>query len=346
MRKTYTASKFLFQNGRRRSLASLSAGLNYDETKLLEAASLGDVVTVQKLLDQGVKASIKDSLDRTPLLGAVAKNNQQMIEILTPKCDTLDFYEALMSAIRQGKAAIACYLVNSPRYDECMAEVRKRIATGHEVLRNKNDHKSRRPLQNGMNSKLGSRKDAYSVTLATNASPIVLAAQMNLFEVVKTLLDKGERIEMPDNASATATGMDPYYVAKTRLETYRGLTSEAYVSLANTDPIRTAMELGQSLRQNANIERYFSEEYNELADALSSYLVKLMDHVRNTRELDTIINHTVDGTEDKFATLKVAVDYGEMKVRKLQFKVNINLKLRCTRNATFLGNHAYGMGMR
>ncbi|XP_074647729.1 short transient receptor potential channel 7-like [Tubulanus polymorphus] len=239
-----------------------------------------------------------------------------MIEILTPRCEPLDFYEALMSAIRQGKAAIACFLVKSPEYDVSMAEVRVLVAAGANILRRKHEKRQHRGKNKSKSAAqddiLDTRKDAYSITLATNASPIVLAAQMNLFEVVKTLLDKGEKIE-PPSSNLVLSELDPYYVAKHRLETFRGVCSEAYVSLANDDPIRTAMDLGRSLRKAASQERHFSEEYNQLADALSSYLVKLMDHVRNTRELDTIINHNRDGTEDKFATLKLAVDYGEMK---------------------------------
>lgn len=45
--------------------------------------------------------------------------------------------------------------------------------------------------------------------------------------------------------------------AKYRLNAYRGLASEAYISLSSKDPIFTAFELGAELKSLSRVEKYF-----------------------------------------------------------------------------------------
>ena len=45
--------------------------------------------------------------------------------------------------------------------------------------------------------------------------------------------------------------------AQSRLNAYRGLASESYISLASIDPILTAFELGRELRDLSGKEKYF-----------------------------------------------------------------------------------------
>ena len=97
-----------------------------------------------------------------------------------------------------------------------------------------------------------------------NLTPLILASQRNQFNVVKTLLDLGERIPVPHHAYcscvecvSTLEASDELEISKTRLFTYRGLASEAYISLNSDDPILEAFQLRQTLRKNAEIEKYF-----------------------------------------------------------------------------------------
>ena len=103
----------------------------------------------------------------------------------------------------------------------------------------------------------------------SDLTPLILAAQHNQFSVVKKLLDYGEKINVPHHAYcvcekcvSTLAASDELAVAKTRLFTYRGLASEAYISLTSTDPILQAFQLRQTLRKNANIEKYFKVDKN------------------------------------------------------------------------------------
>ncbi|CAG5116077.1 unnamed protein product, partial [Candidula unifasciata] len=102
--------------------------------------------------------------------------------------------------------------------------------------------------------------------------------------------------------------------AKCRLDAYRGLASEAYVSLSSKDPFLTAFELAHELRGLSKSEVFFKKEYTDLADQLSDYVVKLLDRVWTQRELSAVLDKTGSPQEDKFESLnrfKMAVDYEE-----------------------------------
>ena len=95
-------------------------------------------------------------------------------------------------------------------------------------------------------------------------TPLILASQRNQYSVVKMLLDRGERIPVPHHAYCTCTECvttlaegDELEVSRTRLFTYRGLTSDAYISLNSKDPMLEAFQLRQTLKSNAEIEKYF-----------------------------------------------------------------------------------------
>ena len=98
----------------------------------------------------------------------------------------------------------------------------------------------------------------------TDMTPIILASQRNQYSVVKMLLDRGEKISVPHHAYCSCVECqtllaecDELEVAKIRLYTYRGLASDAYISLNCADPILEAFQLRQTLRKNAEIEKYF-----------------------------------------------------------------------------------------
>lgn len=54
---------------------------------------------------------------------------------------------------------------------------------------------------------------------------------------------------------------DQLRLAKYRLNAYRGLASEAYISLSSKDPILTAFELAAELRRLSRVEKHFKVGY-------------------------------------------------------------------------------------
>ena len=77
------------------------------------------------------------------------------------------------------------------------------------------------------------------------------------------LLLTGDRIVKPHdfqckcNECSNKFKFDSLRLAQSRLNAYRGLASESYISLASMDPIQTAFELGSELRSLSIKEKYF-----------------------------------------------------------------------------------------
>lgn len=137
------------------------------------------------------------------------------------------------------------------------------------------------------------------------------------------LLLNGDRIEKPHefhcecNECKNRFKFDSLRHAQSRLNAFRGLSSESYISLASVDPILTAFEMGRELRILSEKEKYFKSEYLHLANKLSDYTVKLLGYVRGRDELETVLNKTGKENEEKFerlARLDLAIKYQEMPV--------------------------------
>ncbi|ESO08662.1 hypothetical protein HELRODRAFT_169550 [Helobdella robusta] len=108
------------------------------------------------------------------------------------------------------------------------------------------------------------------------------------------------------------TSRDELKFARSRLNAYRGMSSEAYISLSSDDPILTSFKLRKEIQQ---------AEYSALANQLSEYAVKLLDKVHGNEELNAILNardgQQEDGDETsggELARLQLAIKYKEKKV--------------------------------
>jgi hypothetical protein len=83
------------------------------------------------------------------------------------------------------------------------------------------------------------------------------------FFIVQLLLRGGDRITKPHDYHCKCQEchnkfkFDSLRHAQSRLNAYRGLASESYISLASIDPILTAFELGHELRDLSGKEKYF-----------------------------------------------------------------------------------------
>ena len=84
-----------------------------------------------------------------------------------------------------------------------------------------------------------------------------------VFVLVQLLLNAGDRITKPHDFHCKCQEcrnrfkFDSLRHAQSRLNAYRGLASESYITLASIDPILTAFELGHELRQLSAKEKYF-----------------------------------------------------------------------------------------
>ena len=154
---------------------------------------------------------------------------------LLPCINYDDWRESLLISISMDHDDISGMMIDSPQYEQYkkFKEVKRR--------------------QTSTNSKF-----------PADLTPLMLASIRNQFGIVKKLLDRGETIPVPHHAycncincmDALANG-DELEVSKIRLYTYRGLTSDCYVTLTSTDLILEAFQLRQTLISNAEIEKYF-----------------------------------------------------------------------------------------
>ena len=90
-----------------------------------------------------------------------------------------------------------------------------------------------------------------------------LANQANRFKIVQLLFDKGHRIEKPHELKCKCSEclnrfkFDSFRHAQSRLNSYKGLTSEIYITLVSDDPIISCFNLRKDVLSLAKKENMF-----------------------------------------------------------------------------------------
>ena len=98
-------------------------------------------------------------------------------------------------------------------------------------------------------------------------TPLQLACsldnQSNRFKIVQLLFDKGHRIEKPHELKCKCSEclnrfkFDSFRHAQSRLNSYKGLTSEIYITLVSDDPIISCFNLRKDVLSLAKKENMF-----------------------------------------------------------------------------------------
>ncbi|KAL8589975.1 hypothetical protein ACOMHN_007001 [Nucella lapillus] len=286
-----------------RSSTSLDSqkGFGDVEEEFLHAAEFGDVPTTRRLLNEYHELNVDciDALGRTALRLAVKNEHLEIVEVLLDRSSQHHIHEAVLQAISAGHIQIAETILKHRRYLEMWKERQKLGDTD------------------------GFYKTAYAESqFSPDITPLILAAQKNQYEIVQLLLLRGETILKPHKFSCgcqecrNKMKFDQLRLAKYRLNAYRGLASEAYISLSSKDPIYTAFELGSELKRLSRVEKHFKADYLDLAEQLSDYTVKLLDRVRTNKELEIVLNKAGKPTVEKFESLarfKLALKFKEKK---------------------------------
>ena len=161
-------------------------------------------------------------------------------------------------------------------------------------------------------------------------TPLILAAWLQNYEVVKLLLDSGFTITSPSKAHRSAASIEmpneQLASAVHSLNTYRGLASPVYIAASflqnlenGPDPVYRACVLNKELCDKAKQEYEFSTEYKELSDNCKEFAVALLNECRSLEEIRCIMQmNTEQATslfkEGLFSMLEFAIKTDNDKV--------------------------------
>lgn len=161
-------------------------------------------------------------------------------------------------------------------------------------------------------------------------TPIMLAAHTNNYEIIKLLVQRRVTIPRPHQIRCncvecvSSSEVDSLRHSRSRLNIYKALASPSLIALSSEDPILTAFRLGWELKELSKVENEFKAEYEELSQQCKRFAKDLLDQARSSRELETILNHRDDQSEEldpqkchDLAKLKVAIKYHQKEVRLL-----------------------------
>ncbi|TTE96760.1 Short transient receptor potential channel 5 [Bagarius yarrelli] len=153
-------------------------------------------------------------------------------------------------------------------------------------------------------------------------TPIMLAAHTNNYEIIKLLVQRKVTVPRPHQIRCdcvecvSSSEVDSLRHSRSRLNIYKTLASPSLIALSSEDPILTSFRLGWELKELSKVENEFRQEYEELSQQCKLFAKDLLDQARSSRELETILNHRDDHSEEldprecrDLAKLKLAIKY-------------------------------------
>ena len=176
------------------------------------------------------------------------------------------------------------------------------------------------------NSQKGFLGGVPSSSFTPDITPIILAAHRDNYEILKILLDRGDRIAKPHDIRCSCVECkgksvdDSLNHSRSRINAYRALVSPSLICLSSKDPILTAFELSWELKRLSRLENEFKLEYESMAKQCTEFAVDLLEQTRGSQELEVILNNDPDGpvgeqTEKmNLARLKLAIKYKQKRV--------------------------------
>ncbi|XP_015975402.2 short transient receptor potential channel 5 [Rousettus aegyptiacus] len=268
--------------------------LSVEEKAFLNAVEKGDYATVKQALQEAeiyynVNINCMDPLGRSALLIAIENENLEIMELL------------LSHSVYVG--------------DALLYAIRKEVVSAVELLLS-----YRRP--SGEKQVPTLMMDTQFSEFTPDITPIMLAAHTNNYEIIKLLVQKRVTIPRPHQIRCncvecvSSSEVDSLRHSRSRLNIYKALASPSLIALSSEDPILTAFRLGWELKELSKVENEFKAEYEELSQQCKLFAKDLLDQARSSRELEIILNHRDDHSEEldpqkyhDLAKLKVAIKY-------------------------------------
>uniref|UniRef100_A0A8B9T922 Transient receptor potential cation channel subfamily C member 5 n=1 Tax=Anas platyrhynchos TaxID=8839 RepID=A0A8B9T922_ANAPL len=245
--------------------------------------SKGDYASVKHALQEAeiyynININCMDPLGRSALLIAIENENLEIMELL------------LSHSVYVG--------------DALLYAIRKEVVGAVELLLNYRKPSGEKQVPTLM-------MDTQFSEFTPDITPIMLAAHTNNYEIIKLLVQRRVTIPRPHQIRCNCVEH-----SRSRLNIYKALASPSLIALSSEDPILTAFRLGWELKELSKVENEFKAEYEELSQQCKRFAKDLLDQARSSRELEIILNHRDDQSEEldpqkchDLAKLKVAIKY-------------------------------------
>ncbi|XP_046899329.1 short transient receptor potential channel 5-like [Hypomesus transpacificus] len=270
------------------------AELSPEERAYLTAVEKGDYAGVKQALQEAgiyynINLNCLDPLGRSALLIAIDNENLEVMELL------------LDHGVAMG--------------DGLLYAIRKEVVGAVEMLLS-----HRRPC--GEKQVPSLMMDSQFSEFTPDITPIMLAAHTNNYQIIKLLVQRKVAVPRPhqlrcDCATCVSSSeVDSLRHSRSRLNVYKTLASPSLIALSSEDPFLTAFKLGWELKELSKVENEFRQEYEELSQQCKMFAKDLLDQARSSRELETILNHRDDHSQEldlqeshDLAKLKLAIKY-------------------------------------
>ncbi|XP_007910239.1 short transient receptor potential channel 2 [Callorhinchus milii] len=283
---------------------------------LITAIYDGNLAKVYKLLQtsDGILRQLDDTEDRSwreALNLAIRMSNEDIMTALL-RCVKFDFrqiHEALLVAVDTNQVRVVKLLLERLDQEKGTSHNKVDIMSFSLALFDHSIDSSR---------------------FAPGVTPLTLACQKNLFEIVDLLMKKGHIIATPHKISCScpeclnARQYDMLKFSLSRMNTYKGLASRPYLSIANEDAMLSAFKLSRELKQLSKKEPEFKPEYLTLEDLCQDLAVELLGMCRNQSEVTAVLNDCGDDNADELDNQ--AFEEGIPDLARLRLAVNYNQK--------------------
>lgn len=270
------------------------------EKKFLLTAERGDCAGVRRILEEfsakpeEFDINCVDPLNRSALIAAIENENIDLIRIL------------LESGIRV--------------QDSLLHAIAEQYVEAVEILLEweEKTHVTGQPYS-------WEAVDRATSTFTPDITPLILAAHMNNYEILKILLDRGASLPVPHDVRCgcdecvASSSADSLRHSQARINAYRALTAPSLIALSSRDPLLTAFELSRELRRLSRMENEFHDQYIEMSARCQDFATSLLDHVRTSLELEVMLNHNPEGDpwspgeRQTLERLKLAIKYKQKK---------------------------------
>ncbi|OQV25244.1 Short transient receptor potential channel 5 [Hypsibius exemplaris] len=253
-----------------RSLSSVSvtlANLPVDERNFLVLVEDASVPNVEKFLEEHPSCNIncRDIHGITGLHRAVRNENFEMINFLVSR-GNIYVGDTVLHAVELGNTEVVTLLL--------------------EGLRRKNERAEFRPVPD-------------SVDFTPDITPLMLAAHLDDFNMVKLLVDRGHKLVRPhppgclcgraECSGNKSKDFAKLEYSKRRYNSYRAVCSPTYICLNSKDVIKTCFKFCSELHGCTAKEAEFAEKYEVLAERLREFVKQLLEQCSSTAEVELLL---------------------------------------------------------